>query len=270
MRSSTVVVTTSPSTCVHEPTDPQLHTYSDQGHPEWWWVTRCRLPQHLEAVMNPRVRFVPEPVVLDLPIRGRWLARNSPARRVPSHGSHLFGTTYAIDLVAVDARGRSAPWTWRTALATEEPESFVGFGAPILAPTDGVVVAAFDGEPDHAARRSQLALVPYMLGQARRARGGVAAIAGNHVVVAVDGGRHVVLLAHLQRGSVVVAVDERVRAGDQIGSCGNSGNSTQPHVHLQVTTSTDWARTRGVPLAFRRPGGHGTWVPAESEVIDVP
>lgn len=210
------------------------------------------------------------PVVLDLPFRGRWRARNSPARRVPSHGTHLFGTTYAIDLIAVDHRGRSAPWTWRAAFATEAPESFVGFGAPVLAPVDGVVVAAHDGEPDHGARRSQLALVPYVLGQARRVRRGVAAIAGNHVAIAMDGGRHVVLIVHLQRGSVMAAVDETVRAGDQIGACGNSGNSTQPHVHVQVTTSTDWARTTAVPLAFRRPSGDGHWVPAESEIITRP
>ena len=49
------------------------------------------------------------PVMLDLPFRGRWMARNSPAKRVPSHGTHLLGTTYAIDFIAVDERGRSAP-----------------------------------------------------------------------------------------------------------------------------------------------------------------
>lgn len=75
-----------------------------------------------------------DPVVLDLPFRGRWRARNSPARRVPSHGSHLFGTTYAIDFVAVDATGRSEPRNWRSALWREDPRGFVGFGAPVLAP----------------------------------------------------------------------------------------------------------------------------------------
>lgn len=46
------------------------------------------------------------PVVLEFPFRGLWMARNSPARRVPSHGTHAFGVTYAIDFVAVD-EGRS-------------------------------------------------------------------------------------------------------------------------------------------------------------------
>jgi len=46
-------------------------------------------------------------------------------------------------------------------------------------------VIAHDEEPDHEGRRSQLVLVPYMLGQVRRARIGRAALAGNHVVIAV-------------------------------------------------------------------------------------
>jgi hypothetical protein len=127
-----------------------------------------------------------EHVVLSYPFTGRWLARNSPARRVPSHATHLMGTTYAIDFIAVDARGRSAPRGWRAAVATEPAEAFIGFGAPILAPCSGRVVIVHDGEPDHEARRSQLTLLRYRLGQARRARGGPPAIAGNHVVIAVD------------------------------------------------------------------------------------
>ena len=102
------------------------------------------------------------------PFNGRWLARNSPARRAPSHGTHLFGTTYAIDFVGVDERGRSAARTWRTLFSVESPELFVGFGRPILAPARGRVVAVHDAEPDHVARRSQLALLPYALRQRER------------------------------------------------------------------------------------------------------
>jgi hypothetical protein len=58
-----------------------------------------------------------------------------------------------------------------------------------------------------------------------------------------------------------------------VGECGNSGNSTQPHVHVQVTDSVDWASARGIPMVFRRPGAAaggptGTWMPAESEIVD--
>src|SRR5690349_1506311 len=116
-------------------------------------------------------------VLLALPMSGRLLVQNSPARRVPSHGVDVLGERYAIDFVPVDDRHRSAATRdWRTFLATEPPERFVGFGRPVLAPVGGTVVATHDGEPDHPARRSQLALVPYALGQAGRLRQGVPAI----------------------------------------------------------------------------------------------
>ena len=112
-------------------------------------------------------------VVLDFPFRGTWRVENSPARRVPSHGTYTFGTSHAIDFVAVTDRGRSAPRTWRSLVAAEPPEIFRGFGQPILAPLSGTVVLTHAGEPDHEARRSQLTLVPYMLGQAERVRAGI-------------------------------------------------------------------------------------------------
>ena len=120
------------------------------------------------------------PVVLSFPLPGSWRVQNSPANQVPSHGTDAFGSSHAIDLVPVDERGRSAPRSWRGLLSHEPPEVFVGFGRPILAPVSGRVEAVHDGEPDHEGRRSQLTLVPYMLGQARRARRGPVGLAGNH------------------------------------------------------------------------------------------
>jgi hypothetical protein len=192
-------------------------------------------------------------VALALPFHGRWLVQNSPARRVPSHGIDVLGERYAIDFVAVDHRNRSAATRdWRTALATEPPERFVGFGRPVLAPAGGTVVATHDGEPDHRARRSQLALLPYALGQGARLRQGVPAVAGNHVIIALPGGDVFVALAHLRAGSLRVGVGQSVAEGDQIAECGNSGNSTEPHLHLQAMDSADLTVARGVPLAFRR------------------
>lgn len=205
--------------------------------------------------------------MLQLPFTGRWLACNSPARRVPSHGTHAFGVTYAIDFIAVDDRGRSAPRSWRTLVSVEPPELFRGFGQPILAPVAGTVVLAHDGEPDHEARRSQLKLLPYALGQPARVRAGVPAIAGNHVVIAMGADGPFVLLAHLRRATVRVRPGDVLKPGEPVGACGNSGNSTQPHVHVQVTDSTDWPRARGLPLAFRRPDGTA-WVPKESEIVN--
>ncbi|KRA24431.1 peptidase M23 [Microbacterium sp. Root61] len=215
------------------------------------------------------------PLVLDLPFRGRWLTQNSPARRVPSHGTHLFGVTYAVDFVAVDATGRSAPRSWRSRLSVEPPELFIGFGLPILAPSAARVIAAHDGEEDHVARRSQPALIPYALSQGRRIRSGATALAGNHVMLALGERGPFVTLAHLKRGSVKVRVGDAVSVGDRLGDCGNSGNSTEPHVHLQAADSPDPLVARGLPIAFRgyRRAGSGAVIaegmPGEREIIEV-
>ncbi|KRC63182.1 peptidase M23 [Agromyces sp. Root81] len=180
------------------------------------------------------------------------MAQNSPARRVPSHGVDLFGERYAIDFVAVDERRRSAERRdWRTLFSTEPAERFRGFGRPVLAPADGVVVGLHDGEPDHEGRRSQLALVPYAIGQAARLRQGLHAIAGNTVTIALNDGRVFVSLAHLRLGSIRVEVGDTVTSGQAIAECGNSGNSTEPHVHLQVMNRADPSSAEGLPLAFR-------------------
>lgn len=194
-----------------------------------------------------------EQVVLSLPFTGKWLARNSPARRVPSHGSDLLGERYAIDFVGVDDRRRTADRRdWRTFLASEPPERYFAFRRPILAPADGVVVGVHDGEVDHDGRRSQLALIPYMMGQAGRLRRGVGAVAGNYVVLEVRDTGAFVAMAHLRSGSIRVAVGERVMTGQLVAECGNSGNSTQPHVHVQVMDSRDLSVAHGLPIIFRR------------------
>lgn len=191
-------------------------------------------------------------VEVSLPITGRWLVQNSPVRRVPSHGTDLFGERYAIDFVGVDDRHRTAGTRdWRTLVATEPPERFVALGRPVLAPGDGTVVHVHDAEPDHEARRSQPALVPYALGQAGRLRRGAGAVAGNHVVLHLLASGTFVLLAHLQQGSVRVSPGQELVAGQGIARCGNSGNSTQPHVHLQVLDSADPFVARGLPMTFR-------------------
>lgn len=179
--------------------------------------------------------------------------QNSPARRVPSHGTDLMATTYAIDLVPVNGQGRSATERdWRSLLATEPPERFLGFGAPVLAPSKGRVVHVHDGEPDHAARRSLPSLLPHVFGQAGRLRRGAAGLAGNHVVVQLGHGLGYVAVAHLQRGSIRVREGDLVDPGTRLGACGNSGNSTEPHVHLQVMDGVDPMTARGLPMAFSR------------------
>ncbi|MGS0683945.1 M23 family metallopeptidase [Nakamurella sp. GG22] len=220
----------------------------------------------------------PDPVLLALPFRGRWLVQNSPARRVPSHGTHLFATTYAIDFVAVEGRRTAPERDWRTLLSTEPPERFFAFDRPILAPANGRVLAVHDGEPDHSARRSQFALLSYAVTQASRVRAGAAAIAGNHVIVELDVPGAFIVLAHLRAGSIQVRPGDAVNTGDVIGRCGNSGNSTQPHLHIQVMDAADPFIARGVPIAFEHyrvwprgsqpPIAVDRGIPGEREVVE--
>ncbi|GAA1487592.1 M23 family metallopeptidase [Brachybacterium sacelli] len=203
------------------------------------------------------------PVMLAHPFRGRWRVQNSPADRVPSHGTSLFALDHSIDLVPVDARGRSAPLRPRSLLRPEPPEWFPGFGRELLAPVAAVVVAIDDGADDHAARRG-LPSVTYALTQRARLAEGWAGLAGNHVILRAGEDDSVFLaLCHLRRGSIAVRPGQRVEVGERLGACGNSGNSTEPHLHLQAMTAADPSRARPLPITF--PGG----LPRTGELLDI-
>ena len=87
---------------------------------------------------------------------------------------------------------------------------------------------------------------------------------GNVIVIELDTG-HFVVLAHLRHGSLRVSEGDRVRTGDPLALVGNSGNTTMPHLHLQVQTHADlWdADNRSVPFAFE-PAGR---VPARNDRV---
>jgi murein DD-endopeptidase MepM/ murein hydrolase activator NlpD len=197
-------------------------------------------------------------VDLAYPFVGRWLVRNSPANRVPSHGTRLFATSYAVDFVPVTDAGRTAPITAASLVRPEPADRFPGFGRPILAPAPGVVLAARDGEPDHPDYRG-LPSIRYASTQRRRAAAGWPALAGNHVLI--DSGGIVVALCHLRQGSIQVRPGQHVHVGDVLARCGNSGNSTEPHVHVQAMDDRDVERAHAVPVTF-----HGS-LPANGEVV---
>lgn len=114
-------------------------------------------------------------------------------------------------------------------------EETIGFGEPLLAPAAGEVASAVDGIADDGKS--------------------VDAPAGNHVVIDIGGGRFV-LVAHLQEGSVAVKPGDRVATGDPIGRVGHSGNSTMPHIHLQVQDGPTLEATRNTfPIAFAASDG---------------
>ncbi len=119
--------------------------------------------------------------------------------------------THALDILALNGAGRRARW----GAAPEDLEAWAIFGHPVYAPCDGRVLLTVDALPD--------------LPVGRRDRDN---LAGNHVVIECLGVE--VVLAHLRQGSVRVLAGQPVTTRTQIGEVGNSGNTSEPHLHLHA------------------------------------
>ena len=88
-----------------------------------------------------------DPVVVEFPLRGEWVAERTPAYRVPSHGTDAFGQRYAFDLIRTDARPGvhfHPAGNLRWVLIGGRTRDCYGWGQPIHAASGGVVVAAVD------------------------------------------------------------------------------------------------------------------------------
>ncbi len=191
----------------------------------------------------------PPAVEVQAPVKGRWSALNSPANKVPSHGLHTYGQTYAIDIVAEPKEGARPGFAWLWPLVRRNSD-FPAFGAPLLAVADATVVHAADGQRDHLSRNSLPMLVYMMLAEGpARELTGATGVTGNHIVLDLGNGVYAAY-AHLRRGSLEVRVGDRVRAGQKLAECGNTGNSSEPHVHFQLMDGPDLDTARGLPFRW--------------------
>lgn len=157
------------------------------------------------------------------PLRGAWYVGQGGGRGL-NHHLAVPEQRGAVDLVRVGGTGSHRGD--RRALG-----SYRAYDAEVFAPCGGRVAAAVDGLPDQT---------PGVL------RYGP--LYGNHVTL--DTGTETVVLAHLRPGSVAVAVGDRVRAGQLLGRVGNSGNSSEPHLHLHAEREG-----LGLDLVFADIGG---------------
>ncbi|NUO42348.1 MAG: M23 family metallopeptidase [Streptomyces sp.] len=194
---------------------------------------------------RPREDRPPSPV--GIPVEGRWQALNGPATKVPSH-THGHAQTYAIDLTHHPERQPAPTFSPLWPLA-RRPHHYPAFGAPVLAPGDGVVVATGDGHRDHLTRTSVPGYAYLFLEGFVRSLGRPGQLWGNHLVLELDSGVYAAF-AHLRRGSLRVAVGDRVTVGEQLAECGNSGNSSEPHVHFQLMTGPDSETAQGLPFVW--------------------
>lgn len=178
------------------------------------------------------------PVTFRLPFDGLWLTASGGPGLLYNNHAATPPQRHAYDFLV---------WRDGSTHAGDgaEPEDYYAYGQPVYAPADGVVVRMANDLPDVRPQVETDAAHPE----------------GNHVVLQIGEDAYL-LIAHLQPGSVSVAVGETVEAGQMIGRVGNSGNTSEPHIHVhlqdqpelftydaagQVTGFTDAV---GLPLNF--------------------
>ena len=194
--------------------------------------------------------FLPPPaprLILEPPFEGTWVVLQGGRSPLVSHHLTAYNQHYAVDLMSMDARGNI---TVPGADPADANGMWHAWDQPYVAPVAGTVVVARDDVPDVNG--------PSMVARSEDA-------AGNLVVIETAEGLFVVL-AHLKQGSLAVAVGDVVTPGQALARCGNTGNTTQPHLHLQVQTHADlWdPDNRSVPFAFA-PSGR---VPSRSDRVE--
>ncbi|WP_199910036.1 M23 family metallopeptidase [Paenibacillus sp. CAA11] len=145
-------------------------------------------------------------------------------------------------------------------------EDYGIYGAEVFAPASGTIVGASDKEEDHRPGTDEHDSMP-----------------GNHIYIRLDETGTYLVLAHLMKGSIKVQVGDHVAEGDLLAKVGNSGSSSEPHLHIhhqrQDPSSTSMFLSEGLPLYFRdiegpsMPKGgmrleHGKEVPAGDKIYN--
>lgn len=161
-----------------------------------------------------------------LPFRGEnWLVFWGGTNVLVNYHYEHESQRYAYDIVqAKDGYSYSGD--------PNQNESYYAFGQEILAPADGVVVSIVNDIPDNEPVGVMNQKAP----------------AGN--VVVIQHGSEYSYLAHLKKGSVTVKRGDQVRAGDVIGQLGNSGNSSEPHLHIQVSDGEDLFQSKAIHIRW--------------------
>ncbi len=179
-------------------------------------------------------------LVLRAPLdSGEWVMGSGPsntsghrrALNAVGGGAHI-AERFAIDWVKIGPNGN----TYHD--DEHRNESYWAFGQPVHSVASGEVVATVDSIADNTPH----APVPPIT---------LANIAGNYVTVRIGPNRYATY-AHLKRGSVRVGVGARVAAGEVVGLLGNTGQSTAPHLHFQITDGESVLASEGVPFVFDR------------------
>ncbi|UCG49110.1 MAG: peptidoglycan DD-metalloendopeptidase family protein [Phycisphaerales bacterium] len=163
---------------------------------------------------------------LRLPFEGSWLvAWGGDTKQLNQHHDTP-NQRFAFDFLGVDQFGR----THRPNPTSNE--DYFAFGREVLAPADGVVTEVIDGVRDNAPE----SMNPY-------------SALGNAVFIR-HGRGEVSVLAHFKRASIKVKPGDKVRKGQVLGLCGNSGNSSEPHVHYHLQNTEIIQDATGIKCFF--------------------
>jgi hypothetical protein len=226
-----IIATTAPAPLpVRSPGSLALlqYTSGSTGTPKGTMITLAAMAANAEQIRH-RFRHSPETVLVS------WLPMFHDMGLVgglmqPLHVG-FGGSGYGVDLIAVNGWGLRA-----SGIMPEDPAGYLIFGMPVLAPCAGRVVLAEGGHPDMA--------VPQMEEGHPE---------GNYLLLRC--GDHDILLAHFRQGSLRVAVGDNLAIGQQIAEVGNSGESSEPHLHIHAQLpGTSDAPFGGLPVPMRLEG----------------
>jgi murein DD-endopeptidase MepM/ murein hydrolase activator NlpD len=162
---------------------------------------------------------------LRLPFDGAWYVFWGGRTVEQNYHAVVRDQRFAYDFVVITA-GRTHDGDG------SKVDNYYCWDRPVRAPSSATVVAAVDDFPDNVPGRTDPAHP-----------------VGNHVILDLGEGEFAVL-AHLKNGSVRVAKGQRVERGAEIGRCGNSGNTTEPHLHFHLQDGAKFGAAEGLPAFF--------------------
>ena len=190
----------------------------------------------MDAASTPVLNKLP---MIASPLRGKnWVAANGPSntsqhRRaiIVVSGTPHISQRYAIDWLQIGGDNK----TYRG--DAKDNHSYYCFGAEALAVADGTVVEVKDGLPENIPNAPPV--IPITLDT----------VAGNHINLDLGGGVYA-MYAHLQPGSLRVKPRDKVIRGQVIGLVGNTGNSSEPHLHFQLMDRNSPMVSEGLPYSL--------------------
>ncbi len=215
------------------------------------------------AIDTPATPVDREPVaVMGSPLTGEnWVAANGPSntsghRRalIPVDGRAYISQRFAIDWVELYPDGK----TYQGDPA--DNKNYRAYGHEIHAVADGIVSQTKDGLPQNTPGAKSL-VIPVTL----------ETIGGNHVIIDMGNGLYA-FYAHMQPGSLRVKVGEKVKAGQVLGLVGNTGNSSEPHLHFDICNASSMLGCEGLPYAFASfevVGKGEGWKPSDAHAAGV-